>query len=613
MDQLHSVRLFPKGRGASGYALSGIAACCDWIVLSDKHAPLTCLVERIPGPPRSVFVSLRQPFAALDYFFHQVLPKIHSHFVLITGSEDVTVPTQIDRRWRPFDEREREMLERIRVDRRVLAWFAENLDRAAPKMHPLPTGMVPPPESAEAGLLEMPEPAHGSRQLQVLCCHRLREGDQWEARRQVTDICKTDQSGLCQVIEEELTLDAFTTAVRQHAFVLCVEGGGLDPSPKAWTAIMNGSIPVMRRTSTSCAYEHLPVAFVDSWSEPFLDRQWLESERMRLAPMFDDPEQWEGVKQQLHLSFWWRRVQCFLGKEQSPGTPAIALSEKPLVVVGMHRSGTSLLTALLSFCGANPGPVGELTKANEHNPKGFWENNEFREINDELLRGQDCEWDCPLGFSLAKAAPELLDHLADRARDLTASFKPATMPVFKDPRVCLTFDFWRKKFGDIVPVLMLRDPVEIAFSLYKRNQIPLPIGIALWEFYILSAVRSCRDCQPIVCFHRDVVYSPVTEIKRVVEAINDRCGCGLVMPEHQVIEQFVDSGLHREAAKEDAVRQYLVPDQLAVWSMLQDGELDAVAARDLSPASTVALEGYKALGMQFSRVRHLEALARKSP
>lgn len=59
-----------------------------------------------------------------------------------------------------------------------------------------------------------------------------------------------------------------------------------------------------------------------------------------------------------------------------------------LFVVGMHRSGTSLVTALLALAGADTGPRKQLTGANRHNPKGFWEQNRFRTVNERLLAQQ---------------------------------------------------------------------------------------------------------------------------------------------------------------------------------------------------------------------------------
>lgn len=607
--ELHSVRLFPKGSGADAYILTGIAARCDWVVLSDSQAPEASLVERVVGQPRTVFVSLRQPFAALGFFFDDVFPRITKRFVLITGSEDVTVPMQTDRRWRGFNPRERDLLERIRADARVIAWFAENLDTRLAKMHPLPTGLVPPPVAGEA-VDEDPSidlPRRPRARARILCCHRVREGPQWEPRRRVTSICKNGASGLCTVVEDELDPNEFVNILRAHEFVLCVEGGGLDPSPKAWQAILHGAIPIVRKTPASDAYRYLPVAFVDDWSHEFLDPQWLDEQSARLVPMFESAGSLSLVRWRLSLDYWWNRV-CSLIDESRLTPTSIKSSGTHIMVLGMHRSGTSLLTAQMAACGADPGPEQELTGPNQHNPKGFWENNSFREINEQLLRDQNCEWDCPLGFDSDRIRPQLKTQLALQCARLLNTFGESDCRIFKDPRSCLTLRFWKSILPGVLPILVVRNPVEIALSLFRRNRMPLPIGVALWECYMLAAVRQSIEERPVICRHHDLIYQPVSTVQYLIDQINERGPTYLKAPNAEQIEGFVSLDLHRQTAPPDALERYLVADQRTVWDQLNRGELSGIATRELSAASRAALEGYVALGQQFSRVRHLERL-----
>ncbi|MBK6855810.1 MAG: hypothetical protein IPG97_04435 [Microthrixaceae bacterium] len=63
-----------------------------------------------------------------------------------------------------------------------------------------------------------------------------------------------------------------------------------------------------------------------------------------------------------------------------------------LVILGMHRSGTSGVTRLLNMAGAYFGPPGIATDANEENPKGFWERRDVRALCDGLLQGAGFDW-----------------------------------------------------------------------------------------------------------------------------------------------------------------------------------------------------------------------------
>ena len=63
-----------------------------------------------------------------------------------------------------------------------------------------------------------------------------------------------------------------------------------------------------------------------------------------------------------------------------------------LIVLGMHRSGTSSVTRLLNLAGAYFGPEGSATDPNEENPKGFWERRDIRRVCDALLLGGGFDW-----------------------------------------------------------------------------------------------------------------------------------------------------------------------------------------------------------------------------
>ena len=61
--------------------------------------------------------------------------------------------------------------------------------------------------------------------------------------------------------------DKYVTLLQSVPFVACAHGGGIDPSPKAWEAIMAGTIPIVQHSPLDDAYAQLPVAFVNSWEE----------------------------------------------------------------------------------------------------------------------------------------------------------------------------------------------------------------------------------------------------------------------------------------------------------------------------------------------------------
>ncbi len=55
----------------------------------------------------------------------------------------------------------------------------------------------------------------------------------------------------------------------RYPFIACVHGSGIEPSPKAWEAVLLGCIPIVQHSTLDDAYSQLPVVFVTEWKELF--------------------------------------------------------------------------------------------------------------------------------------------------------------------------------------------------------------------------------------------------------------------------------------------------------------------------------------------------------
>jgi hypothetical protein len=274
---------------------------------TDSVTKTAKLYGNLAVQPETVFVSMRSRFDAISHFMGDVLPRITQPFVLITGSEDFTLPNQLDRRWERLNEEQIGQLRGLAADPRVIHWFAENRDEVWPKMSTMPVGYVF--EGAPCHVeLRPATSALSERPHRVLCAHRVREGEQWSIRRDITRLCQERLSHFTNVVTKELPSEEFTSLVRSHAFVICAPGGGIDPSPKAWLAIANGSIPIIQSSALDDAYSLLPVAFVDDWTEESLNEEKLAAWLAELGPEYDEPQRRRKVLFRLSVDFWWNRV-----------------------------------------------------------------------------------------------------------------------------------------------------------------------------------------------------------------------------------------------------------------------------------------------------------------
>ncbi|GAA5180678.1 sulfotransferase family protein [Niveibacterium umoris] len=160
-----------------------------------------------------------------------------------------------------------------------------------------------------------------------------------------------------------------------------------------------------------------------------------------------------------------------------------------MIVLGMHRSGTSAMAAALQHMGVVMG--GSLYAENEWNPKGYFEDQAIVAFNNLLLRECDRRWDSPLPPVIGDLS-EWEGRVEDATRLLDGLFAGAALWGFKDPRMCVLAPFWREVFArrGIQPRLLMavRDPAEVAHSLQRRDGISASRAAWLWMTHLLGAL-----------------------------------------------------------------------------------------------------------------------------
>lgn len=184
--------------------------------------------------------------------------------------------------------------------------------------------------------------------------------------------------------------------------------------------------------------------------------------------------------------------------------------------LGMHRSGTSVVSRLLNLLGVHLGPDTSLMPPKPDNPKGFWEHESFVVINEEILARFGGAWDRPPALPQDWERDARLDDLRARARRLIASdFLAAPLWGWKDPRCCLTLPFWRDLVGPLHCVLVLRNPSDVAASLASRNGIGVEQAARLWLSHVEGSFRHAAGSPRLLLFYEDVVADAPGTLKRL--------------------------------------------------------------------------------------------------
>src|ERR1017187_2500875 len=149
-------------------------------------------------------------------------------------------------------------------------------------------------------------------------------------------------------------------------------------------------------------------------------------------------------------------------------------SSRAIVVLGMHRSGTSVLTRGLQGLGISLG--NDFLGAQPDNPTGYWENNGIVDLNERLLGVLGLNWE---SISLIEDAQwrrsEVQVLSTEAASYLQSNFLQYPLWGFKDPRTIRLLPFWRavlQRLGvDDQYVVAIRTPLGVATSLLRRQNI----------------------------------------------------------------------------------------------------------------------------------------------
>lgn len=163
------------------------------------------------------------------------------------------------------------------------------------------------------------------------------------------------------------------------------------------------------------------------------------------------------------------------------------MKKKTLVlIVGMHRSGTSALSGTLSTIGLNLGT--DIVGKGVDNEKGFFENRYFLQFNKDLFKANNGDWqDIP---SDIECSPEMKERLKNL---LLQEFGDYDNLVIKDPRLTLLFRFYLEAAMDlqynVKMLVMIRSASEIVESLMFRNKMEIGYAYELVAKYFYALLK----------------------------------------------------------------------------------------------------------------------------
>lgn len=170
-------------------------------------------------------------------------------------------------------------------------------------------------------------------------------------------------------------------------------------------------------------------------------------------------------------------------------------ARRAILVLGMHRSGTSALSGVLAKLGAQA--PRSLMAATKDNPKGYWESQELFAFHERLLRSAGSRWsdwgpfnpgwyDTAIAGKFREEIPALIEK----------EFGQAPLLLIKDPRICRFLPLWLDALASLqvepCVVIAMRNPQEVAASLEVRNNFGRSRSLLLWLRHMLDAEQASR-------------------------------------------------------------------------------------------------------------------------
>jgi len=175
--------------------------------------------------------------------------------------------------------------------------------------------------------------------------------------------------------------------------------------------------------------------------------------------------------------------------EHVSDTQPVGQSPLLVVVLGMHRSGTSAITKILCEAGFFVGEGPDLMKGDQWNRDGYFERWSVYNANNIILYLCEGTWRNP-----PKESDIRQIKIDPKIETLIKVYKGHQRSVMKDPRLCLTFPVWQRVLGDNARIIRVnRQPEAVVASLMKRDGLSQQESLALWGIYTERASRYSKS------------------------------------------------------------------------------------------------------------------------
>lgn len=174
------------------------------------------------------------------------------------------------------------------------------------------------------------------------------------------------------------------------------------------------------------------------------------------------------------------------------------VNSKAICILGMHRSGTSLLSRAVNLLGAYLGEDADIIEADADNPLGYWERKDIINLHSRILSQFKRSWDAtiplPDKWYLSEVIQPLRDELSELVKD---NYGGKQLWAWKDPRTAVLLPLWKdvvRELGvELVCLFTVRNPLDVARSLEVRDGFTKDKSFGIWLNHNLAGLMATKD------------------------------------------------------------------------------------------------------------------------
>lgn len=205
----------------------------------------------------------------------------------------------------------------------------------------------------------------------------------------------------------------------------------------------------------------------------------------------------------------------------------------PIIVLGVERSGTSVVAEMIYRWGAYAGESDKLHEADERAPRGYWEYLPLWEFLAELGEFSSGGTWWSKDFQERMEGKVSDPKYRRKALELLNEMRQEDRPWFwKDPALCHFLPFWKQLWGDPIYVITVRLPLDTAVSWQRFITPPeledsvsfVPMNLLRWQHMMIQILEHTGSARRIFIAYEEVLREPCTQAQRLEAFLNSRFG-----------------------------------------------------------------------------------------